>query len=122
MKGCSIVNEMDMEYLDDASPTWERVEFLLDAVLEVSPQERSAWLEEAAGDDPCLLEEVRELLAAAEATGGPLEHPCLPLQGWRSDLAGRLAGSWRLGRLLGEGGMGCVYLADRADGAFKMQM
>ena len=115
------MNEMDMEYLDDASPTWERVEFLLDAVLEVSPQERSAWLEEAAGDDPCLLEEVRELLAAAEATGGPLEHPCLPLQGWRSDLAGRLAGSWRLGRLLGEGGMGCVYLADRADGAFEMQ-
>jgi len=110
-----------MEHLEDASPTWERVELLLDAALELSPGERTAWLEEAAGDDPRLLREVQELLAAAEATGGPLKHPCLPMEGWRTDLAGRLAGSWRLERLLGEGGMGCVYLADRADGAFEMR-
>jgi len=115
------MNERDMEHLGDASPTWERVELLRDAALELPPEERSTWLEEAAAEDPRLLEEVKELLAAAEATGGPLENPCLPLPGWRSDFAGQRAGSWRLDRLLGEGGMGCVYLADRADGAFEMQ-
>ncbi len=106
---------------DDASPTWERIERLLDTALELPPGERTAWVQGAARGDPSLLREVQELLAAAEATGGPLEHPPVPLPGCRTVLTGRLAGSWRLLELLGEGGMGCVYLAERADGAFEMR-
>ncbi len=104
-----------------ASPTWERVEQLMDEVLELPPGERTAWLEETARRDLALFEEVRELLSAADATGGPIDHPFLPSQDCPPDFTGRLAGSWRLLELLGEGGMGCVYLAERADGAFEMQ-
>ena len=35
------------------------------------------------------------------------------------DLSGRRAGAWQLERLLGQGGMGTVYLASRADGEFS---
>ena len=38
------------------------------------------------------------------------------------DLSGRRVGAWQLERLLGQGGMGAVYLASRADGEFTKQV
>ncbi|MFZ5543818.1 MAG: protein kinase domain-containing protein, partial [Pseudomonadota bacterium] len=68
------------------------------------------------------------LVAAAGATGSLLDQPPAELtlhalqahaeQSW----IGRRVGPWRLLGLLGGGGMGQVYLAERADGQYRQQV
>jgi eukaryotic-like serine/threonine-protein kinase len=105
-----------------AERDWERINDLFADALERAPGDRAAFLDEACGDDAELRSEVDSLLLAHERAAAFLDSPVLGAGGPApsdASLEGRLVGPWRVLRLLGRGGMGAVYLAERADGEYE---
>ncbi len=106
---------------------WERLQELFHAAVQHAPPEREAFLAAACTDDPGLRAQVDRLLAAHERRGGLIEHPAVetpdvwPDQG-ESSAIGRRFGAYGAVRELGRGGMGAVYLGERADGLFEQQV
>lgn len=116
------------------SQRWARVKDLFQEALAVEPESRASLLDRECGEDVALREEVESLLAAHEDTSVSLESPThIPVFGSvvrrvreevsRGEaLLGRSIGQYRIESLIGEGGMGSVYLAIRDDAEFKMQV
>ncbi|MEP7297973.1 MAG: serine/threonine-protein kinase [Burkholderiales bacterium] len=114
------------------APTWSRVSPLLDEALDLQPQDRAAWLEALPSHAADLKATLRDLLARAEgvetdallATLPRLEadgtHEATGGEGTAgAHAAGDTVGPYRLVGQLGVGGMGVVWLADRADGLMQ---
>ena len=107
---------------------WQKVEELLDAALELEPAERQRFLEASCAGAPALRREVESLLACEEGADGFLGAPALALAAdffdgdAPEDRAGQTVGHYRLVREIGRGGMGAVFLAERADGEFKQEV
>jgi len=100
---------------------WRRVEALFYEALERDPASRAAFLERSCTGDEELRREVEELLAHTDATLGQLRQPVDDAM-LRLSAAGAQIGPFRLVRILGEGGMGTVYLAERADREYRQQV
>jgi len=104
---------------DLTTDRWRAVSPHLDAALDLSGEERTVWLEALRVKDPALAADVFELIAEHEAASreGFLEdgprHRLVP-----ASLAGQTMGAYTLLSLIGEGGMGSVWLAERSDGRF----
>lgn len=100
---------------------WEHITELFGELLDLPPDERLAFLAQQRAADASVAEELASLL---EQHDGHEEFlPELPSDGPSlNDLSGRLVGAYRLVRLLGSGGMGAVYLAERSDGAYSKQV
>ena len=110
----------------ESSDRWPEVDRILDVVLELAPEERPTYLDQACAGDDGLRAEVDAVLAGAEARVF-FESPALAFADPLVDAeAARLdrdiVGPYRLGRELGHGGMGVVYLAERADGHFEQRV
>jgi eukaryotic-like serine/threonine-protein kinase len=110
------------------SDRWKQVDALLDAVLDTAPSERSVFLTENCGGDDDLRREVAKLLKAAEKAedfleASPVESALQLLDKESSEnLIGREIGVYRLIRLIGQGGMGSVFLAARIDREFRKEV
>jgi tetratricopeptide (TPR) repeat protein len=107
----------------DSSEFFHQVESIFQEVMETSGSLRSAMLETACHGDVELLEEVQSLLKACEQE--ELATASLQADAGRELEAGsnkKRFGPYELDRLIGQGGMGAVYLAHRADGQFDQQV
>ena len=100
---------------------WARVTDLLGDALELETDTRARFLARLRAEEPKAAAEVESLLEQHERPGEFLpDFPAQPQP--LADLSGRTLGAYRLIRLLGCGGMGAVYLAERSDGAFSRQV
>ena len=108
---------------------YARISPLLDEFLGVAFAARAAWLEALAHREPELAAELRELLEPVEGRGGRIlaaaeslkeQLDCLPTAA--QSLVGRRFGPYCVRSLLGHGGMGSVWLAERVDGLFTRQV
>ncbi len=103
---------------------WQEVERVLATVMELPESERAARVYELCGERGELRAEVESLLAAHKNAGGFLDIETKlgsELPGSAS-LAGRQLGPYSLLDIIGAGGMGTVYRAQRTHGQFQKQV
>ena len=92
---------------------WQQVKDIFDRAVECDPASRTAFIHERCGNDQELQREVESLLASDLETGSLLDNPLIgPPAAPPASLAnGDSFGPYVPVRVLGEGGMGTVYLA-----------
>jgi serine/threonine-protein kinase len=115
--------------MDDTKLTPARLQqlkALFDATADLSTDEREAFLNALAGDERLLANEVRSLLAAHDSTGehliSPLPISLAPDEPPEDRWTGSRIGVYAVGARIGEGGMGAVYSAVRADDQFEKRV
>lgn len=115
------------------SDRWIRIESLFEKALEVAPEERDQWLGQACGNDERLRNTLSRMLAADSLPGGLLDAPLHPAHlgmGAQSPdpqpepalAEGTRVGPYRIVEAIAQGGMGSVYRAERADGAYQQSV
>lgn len=122
---------------------WQRIEAVFQAAIDLSLQERKKFLEAECGEDVDLRLEVERLLASDDSAADFIESPIWTDSSFLNTSAkkeisdsfneaalddaadgylGKLVGAFRLTREIGKGGMGAVYLGERADGEFEQRV
>jgi eukaryotic-like serine/threonine-protein kinase len=103
---------------------WQRLKHVLaDALEQTSIEERTAMLTQSCADDATLLRDAEDLLACDTAVFEQLaELAAARLHQNQQERIGERIGAYAIIRELGRGGMGAVYLGERADGQFQKQV
>jgi serine/threonine protein kinase len=111
-----------------SSAPLERLKEIFHSARELPPSGRAAFLTGACGSDEELRQEIEALLESDRASDDFIADPPARLVadafGGSPDPseAGRMVGQYKLLECIGSGGMGAVYLAERADQQFQMQV
>ncbi len=102
---------------------WQALRPYIEQALDLTNEERVAWLSSIRTQDPGLAEQLVSLLDEHDelAKAGFLEGS-LTLPTTLPGMAGQVVGPYALISLLGQGGMGSVWLAERTDGRFERRV
>jgi len=106
------------------SEQWQALRPYLEQALEMAHGERPAWLASIRAKDPDLAAQLASLLeehndlAKAGFLEGSLTVPLTAAGG----MAGQVVGPYTLISVLGQGGMGSVWLGQRTDGRFERRV
>jgi serine/threonine-protein kinase len=98
---------------------WQAVSPHLERALEMVDGERAAWLASLRTEDPTLAADLVALLEEHGALDREGFLEAVPPRPAQASLAGQTIGAYTLVSLIGQGGMGNVWLARRSDGRFE---
>lgn len=113
---------------------WRQIEDIVNGAMERQGKERARYINEQCRDNKQLKKQVTEYLNAIEQSEGFLENDDDVQKGLlisdyiedpdnsASSLIGEIIGNYKITELLGYGGLGSVFLAERADGEFQHQV
>jgi serine/threonine protein kinase len=95
---------------------WQQIKQIFNSAVRYDNSERPAFLSAACGDDEALRQEVELLIEAHEKDGSFIDTPAYARSSLFTDAAelkpGQAVGSYSIISLIGQGGMGQVYLAN----------
>jgi non-specific serine/threonine protein kinase/serine/threonine-protein kinase len=115
----------------------DRLEELFERASPLGPAERAALLKRECAGDPALRQDVESLLAAHDAQSGPLDRrdallssrdetsatgQASPDSARAAVLVGHQIGVWKITGIIGAGGAGAVYAAQRVSGDFEQRV
>lgn len=106
------------------SDRWRSLRDLFEAACDLPPSQWRPTLERLS-EDPALVDEAMAML---EAQTAGFERALQPLRDWIDGLqqpelsTGDEVGPWRLVERIASGGMGTVFVAERADGLFRQRV
>lgn len=111
---------------------WRQLRPLLDRALDLAPAARADFLRDIESESPGLHADLLRLLAR-QAQAGALDGPAAGMLGERlggahappvpgQRMANKRVGPYVLRRLVGSGGMGSVYEAERVEGGFRQRV
>lgn len=107
---------------------WRQVKDIFEASLEREPSARAQFIAEHCGGDDAIRQAAQQMLRDFDESGDFLEASALVelgLDGVQFDPGyeqGRRIGPYRIVSEIGQGGMGAVYLAERADDAYEKRV
>jgi serine/threonine protein kinase len=99
---------------DQKAGEWERIREILDSALQLEPERREPYLDQACAGDTALRSEVESLIAASEQSGYLDRDPLpslTPTLNLTAVHVARTIGSYRIVDRIGKGGMGTVFKA-----------
>src|ERR1700752_808238 len=113
--------------------TWQRLKTLFHSALDLDPAERESFLAEACQENDELRLQLEKLFVAHDETGSFLVSPVMEFLNGISDYSslqdaeakqriGQRIGAYEIIREVGNGGMGSVFLAARADDQYHKQV
>ena len=118
---------MNSKAIEADPKRWSRIQELFDRALRLTADNRHAFLSDSCADDEELRDYVLRLLQSDSSIDATIDRTIVETmsQAFSDDEAeaekirGEMLGPYRIGRILGSGGMGMVYLAERADEQFE---
>jgi len=106
---------------------WKKAKEIFQTAMDLPLAQRQAFIENEANGDALVKAEVETLLEAFDEAGDFIVAPALAVADFveneqKTSIAGKQIGAYKILEEIGRGGMGAVYLAERADAEFEKKV